>query len=437
MRQTTIKEIATWLQCETRGEALITGVSVDNRNVKQGDLFVCLQGAKVDGHTFAQSAIDKGATCLLVDHYLDLDCPQILVSDTLQGLSDIASAYRDTLDATFIVISGSNGKTSTKDMFLSCLSEVGPTIATLENQNTEIGACLNLFRMDGHTRFGIFEAGLDDPGDLPKITCIIKPDYAILTSLDQAHMDNFGTMEALGKEKFTLFDGIDPAVCYYNGDSEIYRSLAYGQHPFGLNKDNEFVVAAIDVKQEGVSFTVNDDAYCVNLLGKHQAINAGAVVAVLKAMNISNEVISKGLKQVALTKMRTEVYKHHEALIIFDAYKSSPQSAMAAIDVAAAYPTDTNRFVVMADMYSLGEGSEQRHQEVLDHMLAYPFEKYYLFGEEFGKVVKTYNDNRIMWYDDFEDLKNDVTKLYQQDCLIVFKGSRYYELERLLEEGVK
>lgn len=436
MRRVTTKEIARWIGGEVSGDALISGVAVDNRSIKLGELFVCLRGEKVDGHTFAAKAIEAGAAGLLVDRYLDLDIPQILVSDTLKGLVDIAKYYRNTLNATFISISGSNGKTSSKDMLRSVLSLVSPTVATLENQNTEIGACLNLFRMDDATRFGVFEMGLDDPGDIKKMTDIIRADYAILTSLDQAHMDNFETMENLAKEKFKLFDGMDPEHCFYNGDYPLYKMLSAGHKSFGVSEFNDIVVSSIYVNTDSVSFTVDDSRYTTNLVGAHQASNACGCISVLKAIGISDVLIKQGLESVVLTKMRTEIFNKDHATILFDAYKSSPESAKAALDVAGVYTFEGPKYVVMADMYMLGEGSDLRHIEVLNHALKYPFMKLYLFGEEFMNASHFVQDERIVCYDDFDKFKKDVSRHYSEVCFMVFKGSRYFELERLLEDEV-
>lgn len=429
-------EIGHALGADVLGNTKVKGINVDTRFVKEGDLFVCLIGQKVDGHTFAKEALDKGAKALLVSRRLDIDAPQILVPDTLQGFFDFAKIYRRMLDMEVIAITGSNGKTSTKDMLLSVLENVAPTIATFKNQNTAIGSCLTLFRCDSTTRYGIFEMGLDAPGEIKEMIDLIKPTSAILTGLDQAHMDNFeDNYEVLGKEKFSIFDSIeDKSKCFYQGDVEIFHKLADKERTFGFNESNEYNISKITLDKKQTHFTVKGRDYSTNLLGNHQASNAAGVVALLRNLGINDRMINKGLSSVKLTEMRTEIFEHHDALILFDAYKSSPKSQEAILELFNDYKTNRKRFAVLADMYMLGKGTEKHHQNALKQALDMDLSGIYLLGEEFEKAKDLFEDERIHHFKDKEALKEAVTKLYTQDNFILFKGSRYYALENLLKE---
>ncbi len=429
-------EIGRLLGADVIGNADVWGVNVDTRFVQEGDLFVCLIGAKVDGHTFAQEALDKGAKALLVSKRLDINAPQILVPDTLKAFYEFAKIYRKKLNLEAIAITGSNGKTSTKDMLLSVLTHVAPTIATFKNQNTEIGSCITLFKCDNSTRYGIFEMGLDEPGEIKAMTKLISPTAAILTGLDQAHMDNFEDDYAvLGKEKFSIFDTItDKTKCFYQGDVAIFNELAQGERTFGFNDTNEYAISGVVVSKEETQFKVKDRTYATNLLGVHQASNAAGVVALLRNLGINDRTINEGLKDVVLTEMRTEIYPHHKALILFDAYKSSPKSLDAILDLFGAYETDMPRTAVLADMYMLGKGTEKHHENALKKALSMDIKDIYLLGEEFEKASQKFNDTRLHIYRDKEALKNDIQPLYEASNFILFKGSRFYELEDLLKE---
>ncbi|HZJ87276.1 MAG TPA: UDP-N-acetylmuramoyl-tripeptide--D-alanyl-D-alanine ligase, partial [Erysipelothrix sp.] len=390
-------DIAQALGAESLGNTKVTGINVDTRFVKEGDLFVCLIGQKVDGHTFAQEALDKGAKALLVSRKLEIDAPQILVGDTLQAFYDFAAYYRKQLDMEVIAITGSNGKTSTKDMFLSVLEKVSPTIATFKNQNTMIGSCLTLFRCDSSTRFGIFEVGLDAPGEIEEMVSLIKPTYAVLTGLDQAHMDNFeDDYKVLGKEKFSIFKPIeDKTHCFYQGDVEIFNELADGERTFGFNENNEYNIIDVIVDEDKTHFKVKDRTYSTNLLGKHQASNAAGVIALLRNLGINDRVINEGLSDVKLTEMRTEIYQHQNSLILFDAYKSSPKSLEAILDLFNDYKTNKTRYAVLSDMYMLGEGTEKQHQNALKKALSLNIEGIYLLGDEFKKAKVYFDDKRL------------------------------------------
>lgn len=436
MKKMSMREIGQLLGETVIGQGTVTGVSVDTRFVKPGDLFVCLVGERVDGHDFAKEAIGKGAMGLLVSRELDLDIPQILVPDTLQGLFDFAKAYRKSLNLHAIGITGSNGKTSTKDILNAILSLVGPTIATHENQNTEIGSCLTLFRADETTRYGIFEMGLDAPGEIGRMVKLIKPTSAIVTGLDEAHIDNFNhDLDVLAKEKFSIFNLIDDkSHCFYQGDVENYRKLAQGHQSFGFNLDNDFVIEDVSVDSEYTYFKIKGRSYQTNLLGEHQASNAGGVVSLLRFLGISDDKIKAGLKEVKLSSMRTEIYDYKYAKILFDAYKASPKSMASALSLFESYPYEGDRILVLADMYMLGENAYQLHKEVLQMALKQSVKHVFLLGDEFGGVMHEFEDNRMRHYEDLNSLKQALKPFYETANFILFKGSRYYTLEKLLKE---
>ncbi len=436
MKVLSTKYIGEVLGAEVIGDAMVKGLNVDTSFVKEGDIFVCLVGERVDGHTFAQQAIDKGAKALIVNRKLDVDVSQIIVEDTLQALFDFAKYYRNQMDMEVIAITGSNGKTSTKDILSSTLSLVDNTVATYENQNTVIGSCLTLFRCDEHTRYGIFEMGLDAPGELVEMTKVISPTAAIITNLDQAHMDNFEDDYAvLGKEKFSIFNAIeDKSRCFYQGDFEVYRNLATNEKSFGFNSDNDYIISDVQLKNDLTEFKLEGQAFATNLLGEHQASNAAGVILLLKKIGIRDEVIAKGLKSVNLTSMRTEIYPYRNATILFDAYKSSPQSLLAILDLLGSYDTNLNKVAVLADMYQLGKGTEAHHEEALERALEKDISAIYLMGEEFEKAKAKFNDERIKFYKDKAQLKEALQSVFNEENFIMFKGSRYYQLEDLMKE---
>lgn len=435
MKKMSTLEIGKMLGADVIGNTFVKGISVDSRHVLKDDLFVCLVGERVDGHDYAQNAIDKGAAALLVDRQLDLNISQILVPDTLLGMFEFAKTYRNMLNIEAIAITGSNGKTSTKDILHSVLVNIAPTIATFENQNTEIGSCLTLFRMDETTKYGIFEMGLDLPGEIEKMLKLVKPTSAILTSLDQAHMDNFNDdIEVLAQEKFSIFETIeDKRRCFYQGDVSWFKDYATDHRSFGFKQDNEFVVHDVDIHDDKMDFRVNDRHYETNLLGTHQASNAAGAIALLRHLGVNDDVINHGLQNVMLTSMRTEIYTYKNATILFDAYKASPKSMEAALNLFEKYTSNAYRVIVLADMYQLGVGTEIHHHNVLNQAISQSTDKIFLLGEEFGRAHQDIKDERVTHFKTFEALKEAIQPYFKTDTFILMKGSRYYELERLLE----
>ncbi len=438
MRDLNLEQVNTWVHGSLKGKGFIQGVQVDNRKITRGDLFVCLRGEKVDGHTFAQNAVDQGAVALIVDRYLDIDVPQILVKDTLEALRLFGRLYRNSLSATFIGITGSNGKTSTKDILFSIFSRVGKTIATHANQNTEIGTYLNLFRMDYDTEYGIFEMGLDMPNDVRLMTSIVKPDAALVMSLAPTHIVNFRDEQHIAEEKFAIFAAVvNDDAKFYQGDFKLYRNLDRGYHTFGFNESNETIVSDVKSDNNGIEFKVNGTTYSCNLLGAHQASNCAGVIALARKLGVDDVDIREGLNHVALTSLRTELVEKDKSLVLLDAYKSNPISAIYAIELLKNYDYEGPRVAVLSDMVELGDNSVEHHIEVLEALEKYEVAEAYLYGPEFKQALTRYTlDNvHVHHYDTFEALYRDVQDLFKAKQMILIKGSRYYSLERLMKEA--
>ena len=431
-----LKDLALWATGTAHGEASVTGVQVDSRLVSQGDLFVCLVGAHVDGHDYAQKAIDQGAVALLVDHRLDLDVAQIVVSDTLDGLRAIARGYRATLSAYFIAITGSNGKTSTKDILKSVLERVGKTVVTYKNQNTEIGTYLNLFRMDATTKYGVFEMGLDMPGDVKTMNDFLKADACLITSLSPTHIVNFTDIDHLAREKFAITDAIkDRSKIFFQADYEPYQRLNQGYHTFGSIEGVENLYSDVHSSNDGITFKVNGIEYSCNLLGEHQASNCAGVIVLMHSIGIDDGIIREGLNHVELTALRTQRVQKGESLVIMDAYKSNPDSARFALQLLKDYDYDGARVAVLSDMRELGNGSLQYHEDILKQIVALKLDRVYLYGPEFKRALNNIGNQGIFrHYDSFEALNDDVQKLFEEHQLILIKGSRYFALERLIGE---
>lgn len=438
MKNVKLEDLAKWAGGQFVGTALVNGVQVDSRLVGEGDLFVCLVGERVDGHDFAQLAASKGASALLVDHLLDIPLPQIVVEDTLKGLSRMAKGYRNTLNAYFIAVTGSNGKTSTKDILNSILSLVGSTVVTYKNQNTEIGTYLNVFRMDESHQYGVFEMGLDKPGEVKTMNDFLESDACLIMSLAPTHIVNFDNIEHIAAEKFAIIDGVkDKTKVFYQGDYDLYRKLDKGYHTFGVSKDLETVFSDVMSRNDGITFKVNGIEYACNLLGEHQASNCAGIIALMKALNIDDAIIRQGLLNVRLTALRTELVEKEKALVILDAYKSNPDSTRFALKLLKKYDYEGKRIAVLSDMRELGSDSLQYHVDTLHEAIENNLDSVYLYGPEFEMALKQVDQTKIDFkhFSDFDSLYKSVQLLFKNHDLILIKGSRYYALERLMEEA--
>lgn len=434
MKNLKIETVSKWVGSPIQSDGHIDGVKVDSRFIEPGDLFVCLIGDRVDGHEYASIALEKGAKCLIVDHKLDLDIDQIVVEDTMEALRSLAIAYRETLNAFFIGITGSNGKTSTKDMLSSILPN---SIATYKNQNTEIGTYLNLFRMDESTEYGILEFGLDYPGDVSLMSSVVKPDAALVMSLAPAHMANFDSVEHIASEKFMIFDSlVNDDLGFYQGDFELYNAIATSQHSFGFNESNEYVVSDVVLHNSGIEFKVNGVSYESNLLGKHQASNCAGVIALMEKMGIDNDRVREGLKNVGLTELRTEIKTVKQSLVLLDAYKANSSSTRYALDILMQYDYNGDKIAVLSDMVEMGEESLNAHVEVLNEVSRLGVKHVYTLGHEFVNALNhsELEASKLTNYDSFEQLDEVVQDLFNKPQMILIKGARSYALERLIKE---
>ena len=434
MKNFNVRDFSSCLNQKIDFDCHISGIKVDSRLIEPNDMLVCLRGDRVDGHEFAQKAKDLGAICLLVDHKLDIDLPQIIVSDTLLAMSKMAVYYRNSLKARFIGITGSNGKTSSKDILHAILPN---SLATFKNQNTEIGVYLNLFRMDSSHEYGILEFGLDYENDVNLMAGIVKPEAGILTSLAPAHMSNFRSIEHIADQKFMLFNHVqDLSLSFYQGDFDLFKKLSFGQKSFGFSSENDFIVSDIHLHNKGIEFKVNDVIYESNLLGEHQASNCAGVIALCTAMGISDELIRKGLMNVGLTGLRTEIKEVKNSLILLDAYKSNPSSCKYALDILEHYDYKGDKIAVLSDMVELGTESLKSHLEILDEVSKLNIKHVYTLGPEFKKAIEKSDLNKKRFTNDldFDKYKERVSKLFEEEVMILIKGSRFYALERLLEE---
>lgn len=434
MKNLKVETIAGYLGVELVSDTVVNGVKVDSRFIESGDLFVCLVGDRVDGHDYAKIAVDKGAKCLIVDHKLDLDVDQIVVEDTLTALRDFAIAYRGTLKAFFIGITGSNGKTSTKDILAAILPN---NVATYKNQNTEIGTYLNLFRMDEFTEYGILEFGLDYQGDVALMSSVVMPDAALVMSLAPAHMANFDSVAHIASEKFMIFDSlVNDSLGFYQGDFAEYRKLATSQHSFGFKSDNEFVVSDVCLNNNGIDFSVNGVSYSSNLLGEHQASNCAGVIALMNAMGIDDALVRNGLMNVGLTELRTEIVQVGSSLVLLDAYKSNPSSTRYALDILMKYDYLGDKIAVLSDMVEMGDESLNVHVEVLNEIARIGLKHVYTLGSEFIRALEhsELDSSRLTNYGEFAELDAVVQELFKTDQMILIKGARSYALERLVRK---
>ncbi|MDD7282257.1 UDP-N-acetylmuramoyl-tripeptide--D-alanyl-D-alanine ligase [Floccifex sp.] len=447
MIKKTVKEIADLLHTQAFGniEQDIEGVQTDSRNVTEKTLFIPLIGQRVDGHSFVKDM--KCATLWQKDHVpYPEHVPYILVDDTTQALQALAKAYLDTLSCKIIAVTGSNGKTSCKDMLCAIFSQEKKTQKTQGNHNNEIGLPLTILEFDEDIEIGILEMGMENKGEIDFLCSIAQPDYAIITTIGSAHMENLGGKLQIAQAKCEIFENMkDNGTLYYNVQSpeieEVLKTLSFGNKkaiPFGKGSDI-CVTSDLIVEGDSMKFTCSilDEQVTVHALGAHQADNALPCIALAKQLGIQDQSILKGLKEMEMTKMRTQLCKVKNCQILDDSYKSNPESCKAAIDTLMSIPSKRH-IAVLSDMLDLGPNEQQLHYEIGLYAKEKGIDELICTGPLSKFSAEAYNGQ---WFETKEECVNILKPYIYQDCAILVKGSRAMAMDKIVsalkEEEVK
>ena len=445
-----IKEAADILNARCTGcnlDKYITGVSIDSRNVIKDSLFIPIKGATVNGHSFVKDAIKNGAIATLWN--MDepnppLDIAVILVEDTVKGLQELSSYYRNKLKTKIVGVTGSNGKTSTKDITAAILSQKYKTQKTMGNYNTEIGVPFTLLSLNEDCEAAVIEMGMERKGEIDFLTDLVQPAVAIITSVGLVHIDNFPSIEEIAKAKLEIVKGIkDGGLFIYFGDdrlieetvrnTEINESIR--KQTFGLNKNNTIWLKEFNQDLDGITIRVSDESFDelhIDILGKHQALNAMAAILAAQEFGMNPEEIRSGLLKIEKTGLRNEVININKCKILNDCYKSNPVSINAALNIFELFKSK-KKIAVLGDMLGYREMSHDIHYNVGENLLHYHIDELITIGKEAKYIAKAAKENTniksIVEFDTKEEAALYLKKYLSEDCTILVKGSRFLKLE--------
>ncbi len=352
----------------------LAGISTDSRNLTPGSLFVPLRGEHFDGHDYLSQAVKNGAVaCLSEEVIAGLSVPVVRVSDTLRALGDIAAAYRLQLNGPLVAITGSTGKTTTKEMLATVLEQVAPGLKTAGNFNNLIGLPLTLFRLKKEHQWAVLEMGTSALGEIERLTEIAQPTIGVITNIGAAHLETLCGLDGVSRAKGELFAGLQGGTAIVNLDDQRVAQLpiANGVKKLTYGLSAEAQVRAENIKENavGVRFDLlsTGQRYQVQLPipGRHNVSNALAVATAAIEMKVPVEKIVTGLAQFTAIPGRMNIFNLPSGgLLLDDSYNSNPLSAYAALDVLASSPGQGRRVVVLGDMLELGENSAQMHTEL-------------------------------------------------------------------------
>ena len=447
-----IKEAAQILNAECTAYDLdkyIKGISIDSRSVTENSLFIPIKGLTVNGHSFVKDAIKKGAIATLWNKdepNPPQDIAVIFVEDTVKGLQELSRYYRNKLKTKFIGITGSNGKTSTKDITAAILSHKFKMGKTMGNFNTEIGVPYTLLSLDEDCEVAVIEMGMERKGEIDFLTNLVQPDICIITSVGLVHIDNFPSIEDIARSKLEIVSGIkDGGLFIYFGDDKLIEETVQGteikdsirKQTFGLNKNNTIWLKQFNENLDGITIQVSYESFNelhIDILGKHQALNAMAAILAAMELGMSPEEIRLGLLKIEKTGLRNEIIKINRCNILNDCYKSNPVSINAALDIFELFPSKM-KTVVLGTMYGYRELSYDMHYNVGKDLSRRHIDELITIGEEAKIIAKGARENTnvetIIEFDTKEEAALYLKKYIEEDCSIMIKGSRFLELEYL------
>ena len=349
----------------------VTGVSIDSRNIKDGMMFVAIKGERVDGHDYIDASLESGASCVLSEKEMEND-KVLAVKDSPLALGVVARAYKEKYNVPTVSVTGSVGKTSTKDMISSVMECLGPCLKTEGNFNNELGLPLTCFNLNETHKSAVLEMGMSAFGEIEYLVGIAKPDVAVITNIGMSHIENLGSREGILKAKMEITKGFskDNLLIVNNDDdmlSSIDKNTDYKILTYGIDKKSDYMATDIEnLGLLGVRFMAHTpkDSFLVTLSvpGIHNVYNALSAIAVGEWFNIPREKIQDAIKNTCLTKMRLTITDGNGITLINDCYNASPDSIKASLNVLKT--ANGRKIAVLGDVLELGEYSRAAHESI-------------------------------------------------------------------------
>ena len=412
-----------------------TSVSIDTRKIQPNSLFIAIKGENFDANTFAKEALEKGASFVIIDNsdYF-IDQRTILVKDSLKALQELAQYHRNYLKLPIIALTGSNGKTTTKELIHAVLSSKYRTKATIGNLNNHIGVPLTLLSFTSETEIGIVEMGANHKKEIEFLCELAQPDYGYITNFGKAHLEGFGGVLGVieGKSEMYTYLSANDKLVFVNLEDpiQVEKTKNLNQYTFGVNRVGANISVTTVTANPFVSVVFQDLKIASHLIGLYNATNINAAIAIGSYFEVPNEGIKLALEGYVPENNRSQLITKGTNEIILDAYNANPSSMAVAIENFKQLGS-SNKIAILGDMFELGEESLQEHKNIVDSLSNQKDIVCYFVGADF--FANSLNNDNFHFHASFNDLETYLKTKQIENSTILIKGSRGMALERTLE----
>lgn len=424
-------------------------ICIDTRKIQENNVFLAIKGENFNGNEFALKALELGASIAIIDE-VKLSFDEVIegktvikVDNTRKALLDLAKFYRKKLGLKVIGVTGSTGKTSTKDLIAAFLSEKYSVFKTKGNFNNDIGLPLMILELTSKYNVAVLEMGMSSLGEIELLADVARPDIAVITNIGLSHIENLKTQENILKAKMEIstFFSKDN-ILILNAEDKLLQNISserFKVEKIGYNDEYDVYASNIILREEETEFTSHafgeEAVFTLPMAGKHNVLNAMLAIGVAKSLNISFEEMIKGIKNLEATSMRLQLIKGEGLTIINDCYNASPDSMKSSLDVLQAY-TNSRRVAILGDMYELGDESTKAHFEVgqyakdkLDILI--------VIGDNINNYKDGYQGKNIIMYNTKEECIKELGNIVKKDDVVLVKASRGVKLEDVVNALVK
>jgi UDP-N-acetylmuramoyl-tripeptide--D-alanyl-D-alanine ligase len=432
-------------------ETVVKNIYTDSRQAQAGGLFFAIKGERFDGHSFLKEVVAKGVAAVVVDQKKVPaplpECAVLVVDDARAALGRMAAAYRREFALPVIAVGGSNGKTTVKDLIASALRQKLATLWSEASFNNDIGVPLTLLRLEKSHEAAVLEAGTNHPGELAPLVKMIQPNHGVITNIGREHLEFFGDVTGVAQEEGRLAELLPAAgKLFVNGDNEWTEQIARRTRAtivrVGLGEKNDWYAKGIRLDKNGVTFRVEapkaefSGEYRVNLLGRHQVVNALFAVAVSEELGLGRPAVRDGLAECQPAKMRLQFWEAGGVRVLDDAYNANADSTIAALETLCDLPLQGRRVAVLGDMAELGAQSETAHAEVGRRAAELGIGQLFAIGRMApvtAAAARAAGLNRVIEFADVEAAMPAVKNFLKAGDVVLLKASRVSRLERIAE----